>query len=76
MLKNIYNAIKSLVSFFDSVIDFIIDFFQDLVYVIDLLAETVKSIPEYLGFFPTILVTAIISLVSIAVIFKILGREG
>lgn len=76
MLKNIYNAIKSLVNFFDSVIDFVIDFFQDLVYVIDLLAETVTSIPDYLGFFPTILVTAIISLVSIAVIFKILGREG
>lgn len=75
MLKNIYAALKSITSFLGSIVDFVVDFFQDLVYVINLLGETIKSIPQYLGFFPTILVTAVISLVSLAVVFKILGRE-
>lgn len=75
MLKDIYKAIKSVVNFFDSIVDFILDFFSDLKYIIELLADTVTSIPDYLGFFPSVMVGAIITLVSIAVIYKVLGRE-
>lgn len=75
MLKDIFNIVKNIGNFFTAIVDFVIDFFGDLVYVIDLLADTIVSIPDYLGFFPSILIAAVVSLVSIAVVFKILGRE-
>lgn len=75
MLRDIFDVIKNIGNFFTSIVDFVIDFFGDLVYVIDLLADTIVSIPDYLGFFPSVLIAAVVSLVSIAVIFKILGRE-
>lgn len=76
MLKDIFNVVKNIGNFFTSIVDFVIDFFSDLVYVIELLAETVVNIPQYLGFFPSVIVSAVVSLVAIAVIFKVLGREG
>lgn len=75
MLENIYKGIKSIIKFFESIVDFIIDFFADLVYVIQLVGETIVQIPDYLGAFPTVLVTSVLVLVGVAVIFKILGRE-
>lgn len=75
MLDNIYKGIKSIVKFFEAIVDFVIDFFEDLVYVIELVGETVKDIPSYLDAFPSVLVAGILALVGVAVIFKILGRE-
>lgn len=75
MLESIYKGIKSIVKFFEAIVDFVIDFFEDLVYVIELVGETVKDIPSYLDFFPPVIVTGVLALVGVAVVFKILGRE-
>lgn len=75
MLENIYKGIKSIIKFFESIVDFVIDFFDDLVYVIELVGKTVKDIPQYLDAFPGILVGGVLALVGVAVVFKILGRE-
>ena len=75
MLKKIWNVIKDIGDFLKSTVDFILDLFEDLVYVTKLLGDVVKDIPEYLGLFPTVIVSAVLVLVSIAVIYKLLGRE-
>lgn len=75
MLESIYKGIKSIVKFFEAIVDFVLDFFEDLVYVIELVGETVTDIPDYLDAFPTVLVTGVLALVGVAVVFKILGRE-
>lgn len=75
MLKKIWNVVKDIGSLLSKMGEFILDLFEDLVYIVKLLGEVVLDIPEYLGVFPTVIVSAVISLVGIAVIFRVLGRE-
>lgn len=73
----------ALISFFTgigdaivSAFDFVISFFSDLIYTIQLLGKVVLSIPNYISWLPSPVVTLLLTLFSIVVIYKILGREG
>ena len=73
----------AVVSFFEgignaiiSIFDFVISFFADLIYVIQLLGKVVLSIPGYFGWMPSSISSLLITLFAIVVIYKILGREG
>ena len=59
-----------------SVIDFVIGFFQDLVYLIQLTGRFLAQIPNYFSWLPSVVTTMLIVLFSIVVVYKILGREG
>lgn len=59
-----------------SVIDFVIGLFQDLVYMVSLLVKVVGNIPSYFNWLPAEIVALFVALISIVVIYKILGREG
>lgn len=76
MLQKIWNVIKDLGKIISSVIEFVFDMVEDLLYMIKLLREVVLDIPDYLGFFPSIIITTVTTLIGVAVIFKVLGREG
>lgn len=56
--------------------DFIISLFEDLVYIIQLLAKVVISLPSYFSWIPAELVAILLTLFAIVVIYKIMGREG
>ena len=73
----------ALISFFTgigdaivSAFDFVISFFSDLIYTIQLLGKVILSIPNYISWLPSPVVTLLLTLFSIVVIYKILGREG
>lgn len=59
-----------------SLVEFVISFIGDIVYVIELTAVFVGNIPNYFGWLPSAFVSIIISIFSVVVIYKILGREG
>lgn len=59
-----------------SVIDFVISLFQDLIYMIKLLGQVILNIPNYFSWLPSDIVTLIFLIISIVVVYKILGREG
>lgn len=56
--------------------DFIISFFQDLIYTIQLIVKTVVSVPGYLTWLPSNFQVLLISIIGVVAIYKILGREG
>ena len=56
--------------------DFVISFFQDLIYMIKLLARIVTSIPSYFTWLPSSIFAVLSVIISLVVIYKILGREG
>jgi len=56
--------------------DFVISFFSDLVYVIQLLGKVVFSIRSYFSWLPGGVYALLITLFAIVMIYKILGREG
>lgn len=59
-----------------AIIDFVISLFQDLIFMIQLLGQTVANIPVYFSWLPSPLITTVVLIFSIVVIYKILGREG
>lgn len=74
---------EGILSFFEgfsnaitTVIDFVISFFKDTVYMISLLVKSVASFPTYFTWLPGPVVALLLTLVGIVVIYKILGREG
>lgn len=59
-----------------SVFDFIISFFQDIAYLIKLTGDFVLRIPQYLSFIPPEVMALITLILTIVVLYKVLGREG
>lgn len=59
-----------------SLVEFVISFIGDIVYVIELTGVFVSNIPSYFAWMPSVYVTIIVSIFSVVVIYKILGREG
>lgn len=56
--------------------DFIISFFSDLIYVIQLTGKVLAQIPSFFSWMPGEIVALLVVLFGIVVIYKILGREG
>ncbi|MBO5952632.1 MAG: hypothetical protein J6Q53_00680 [Oscillospiraceae bacterium] len=75
-MKAIIDFFTGLFDIIDSLVDFVISFIQDIVYVIQLTASFVAQIPNYFGWLPSAYLTIIISIFSVVVIYKVLGREG
>lgn len=57
-------------------VQYLVDFMSDIAYVIRLTGEFVADIPQYFSWLPSQIVAIIVSLFSIVVIYKIIGREG
>ena len=75
-VEDILDFLKMLGDTFISFFNFVFSLVEDLVYVIQLLGETVIRIPTYFSWLPSGAVAIIVSIFSIVIIYKVLGREG
>ena len=71
----IVNFFKGLGDIIGTIIDFIVDLFTDLVYVITLLGKFVLEIPSYFSWLPLELIALVVTLFSLVIIYMILGRK-
>lgn len=76
MLSTIKDFFLGLVDVISSLIDFVISLVEDIVYVVKLCGSFVVKIPDYFSWLPASVLALIITIFSIVVIYKILGREG
>lgn len=76
MLQDIFDAIKNLVSFVLGIGDFILDTIRDLTYMVGVLQTVSGGITEYLSWLPPGFLLIIGVVISLVVIYKIVGREG
>lgn len=76
MLQKIGDFLQGIWDAIITVIEFVVDFIKDIIYIVQLVGETVLKIPEYIGWLPTYITTSLVVLFAIVVIYKILGREG
>ncbi len=76
MLDSILDAVDTVVEFLDTIWKFVKDFTKSTFEMIELVGDTVKSIPDYLDWLPAGIVTSLVVLFGVVVIYKILGREG
>lgn len=57
-------------------VDFLIGLIGDILYIVQLTAKAVMAIPAYLAIFPPPVIALLMTIFSVVVIYKILGREG
>lgn len=76
MLNTIKEFFVGMIDVISSLIDFVVGFIEDIVYVVTLCGQFVIKIPSYFSWLPDVAVTLIVTTFGIVVIYKILGREG
>lgn len=76
MLNTIKDFFLGLADVISSLVDFVINLIQDIVYVVKLCGSFVAKIPAYFSWLPGSVLALVITIFSIVVIYKILGREG
>lgn len=75
-MNALLNFIKGIGNAIVSVIDFVMGLFEDLVYMIKLLGQVILNIPNYFSWLPSQVLSLIVIIITVVVIYKILGREG
>lgn len=70
------DILEGIALFFKSVYEFVVSFFEDVVYVIRLTAHFVSLIPSYFDWLPPECLALIVAIFAVVVIYKVLGREG
>lgn len=76
MLRTIKDTLVWIYDFFTSIFDFVVNIFRDLSAMANLMRQALHAIPSYLHWFPSAFTTVILLLITIAIAYKILGREG
>lgn len=77
LMDTIINYIEQIISVIASLVDFVVQLVADLVQLVAQLTVVIGQLPTWLNLcLPTNLVATVVGLLSVVVIFKILGREG
>lgn len=76
MLETIKNFFLSFSNIVSSLVDFVVGFIEDIVYVVKLCASFVAKIPLLFSWLPAPALAIIIIIFSVVVIYKVMGREG
>lgn len=56
-------------------IDFVISFFEDLVYIIQLTGRFLAQLPSFFSWLPAPVVSVLLTTFAIVVVYKIAGRD-
>lgn len=75
-MQAIVKAFEDFFKTIQAIIDFVIGLFEDLLFMIQLLAKFIIQIPSYFSWLPGGFVSVVVVIFSVVVIYKILGREG
>lgn len=75
-MQAILDFFQSVGKILTGVIDFFIDFIQDVVFAVEVTGRVLANIPNYFTWLPGPLVALLVTIFGIVVIYKIAGREG
>lgn len=73
VLADFLNSIGSAIG---TAFQFLVDTVEGIAFVVQLTAKFLVSLPTYFGWMPVQIKTLVIMIFSIAVTYKIIGREG
>ena len=75
MFEFISETLTNIANFFKTAWDFIINFFKEIVYVIELLGNVLINAPSYFTWLPATITALISTALMIIVVYKVLGRD-
>lgn len=76
MFEWISEVLTNIANFFSTLWDFIINLFEEIVYIIGILGSVIVNIPSYFTWLPASVLALIVLAIGIVVVYKIAGREG
>lgn len=71
----VIETLGNIASAIGSVIDFLIDMVLQIVDMVVMLGQAALTIPKLFGIMPPVVTASLLAVLSIAIIYKILGRE-
>lgn len=75
-MQTIVDFLASIGNVIVTAYEFLVDTINGLVYVVRILYYFVSNVPLYFDWLPSEFVTIVVMIFSVAVVYKILGREG
>lgn len=75
-MDGIYEFIRQIGNLLLNIFQFVIDLFQDIVYLVKITGQVVLQIPAYFSFLPGEFISILVVIFGIVVLYKVLGREG
>lgn len=75
-MEDILEFFEELMESITSVVDLVVGFFEDIVYIVQITGEVLASIPSYFAWLPGEVVALLLTLFAIVVVYKVSGREG
>lgn len=69
------NFVQGIAVGVEAAIAFLLGLIEDVAYLVQLTAEFVTKIPDYLSWLPAPVLAIVVSIFVVVVIYKILGRE-
>lgn len=75
-MQPLLNWFASVSDTISTLIDYVVGFFNDLVNMVKMLGQAALVIPKLFSMIPAPVVVALAAGLAIAVLYKILGREG
>ena len=76
MLGGIVKFFTGFANIVTSVVDFIIGFVQDIVFVVKLTGSFLAKIPQLFSWLPASVITILVVIFGVVVVYKVIGREG
>lgn len=76
MFEFIGNLLRNIADFFTSIWEVIINVISDIVAMVKLLAQAISTVPGFFRWMPAGVITLLGVILSVVVIYKLLGREG
>lgn len=74
-MKALVDMLSGFFTLVDQIVDFIVNLFSDLLYVITLVGSFMMNIPDYFGWLPTACISMIVTVFGVVLVYKIVGRE-
>lgn len=74
-MQSIIDFLSSIGDAILAAVDFLISFFGDLIYIIQLLGKFMLQLPSFLSWLPAPVVAVLLTTFAIVVIYKITGRD-
>lgn len=75
-MRAIIGFLTGIVDLLTGAIDFLVGLISDIVYLVQLTAKAVASIPMYFSMLPAPVTSLLVTIFAVVVLYKILGREG
>lgn len=76
MFDSILSTLDSIGSFFTWIWDLLVSYFNELINFFSMVAVVFSNIGAYISWLPVYITGTVSTIITIAILYKILGREG